>query len=354
MRFGVNGKAAALSSRGILLFSLLASLLVPTAVSFGAASALGRFSAAAADDSPDLRSVKESFNAGDYTSAKKMLQAALEKNKDAAEIYFWLGRCSYELFEFNAASASLERAVQFDPKNSLYHLWLGRADSERADREHSLSLARKVKKEFQTAVQLDPANIAARRDLLEYEIDAPWIAGGDKDDARKQIEAISALDATDGRLARAMYVFHAEKKPAQAGEIYKEILNLRPTSTQPYFEMARFFQHHGYPADLELAIQGAAAVDGKDPRLEYFQGVLQFLQKSDLPAAELHLDNYVSHTPARSNWPSHADAREWLGQVLEAEGKREEAMTQYREALRLEPKRKIARERLKELEKSGG
>ncbi len=339
--------------RTALFFALGASLLCATIPAPLKAGAANQVSTLALNDDAQLRSAMESFDAGDYTTAKKMLQVVLEKNADAAEIHFWLGRCSYELLDFNAASAAFERAIQLKPKTSLYHLWLGRADSERADREHSLSLARKVKKEFQAAVQLDPTNIAARRDLAEYEVDAPWIAGGDKDDARKQIEAIAALDATDGRLARAMYVFHAEKKSAQAEEIYKEVLNLKPPSIQPYFEMARFFQHHGRPADLELALEGAATVDGKDPRLEYFQGVLQFLQKSDLPGAELHLDNYVNHTPPRSNWPSHADAREWLGRILEAEGKRREAMTQYREALRLEPKRKIARERLKELEKSG-
>ncbi len=350
---GLRRKLFRTGCRNTLPIALGAFLLcaaISPSVKGGAAN---RVSTLAVDDAAELRSAKESFDAGDYTAAKKMLQAALEKKADAAEIHFWLGRCSYELFDFNTASADFAHAIQLEPKSSVYHLWLGRADSERADREHSLSLARKVKKEFQTAVQLDPASVAARRDLLEYEIDAPWIAGGDKDDARKQVEAIAALDPIDGRLARAMYVFHAEKKPVQAEEIYKELLNLKPSSIQPYFEMARFFQHHGRPADLEQAIQGAAAVDGKDPRLEYFRGVLQFLQKKDLPGAELLLDNYVNHTPPRSNWPSHADAREWLGRTFEAEGKRMEAITQYREALRLEPKRKIARERLKELEKSG-
>ena len=43
---------------------------------------------------------------------------------------------------------------------------------------------------------------------------------------------------------------------------------------------------------------------------------------------------------------------EWLGRTLEAEGKRTEAIAQYREALRLDPKRKFAHERLSKLEKS--
>jgi tetratricopeptide (TPR) repeat protein len=350
---GLKRKRFAKLCRNAVFLAFRASLLCAPIHIVSEAVAANSHPALAQDDAAKLRSAKESFEAGDYTSASKMLEAALEKNNGVAEIHFWIGRCSYELFDFNMAAADFEQAIQLDLKNSVYHLWLGRADSERADREHSLSLARKVKKEFQAAVQLDPSNIAARRDLAEYEVDAPWIAGGDKDDARKQVEAIAALDAIDGQLARAMYVFHAEKKPAQAEEIYKKLLEQKPPSIQSYFEMARFFQHHGLAADFELAIQGAAAIDATDPRLDYFRGVLQFAQQSDLPGAERRLDNYVNHTPPRSNWPSHADAREWLGRILEAEGKRAEAMAQYREALRLDSKRKIARERLKELEKSG-
>jgi tetratricopeptide (TPR) repeat protein len=308
--------------------------------------------AASQDDPADLRSAKERFDAGDYASARRTLQAALEKSAAGPEIHFWLGRSSYELFDFNSAVASFERAIQIQPKSSLYHQWLGRTYSEKADREHSLSLARKTKKEFQSAVQLDPSNISARRDLAEYEMDAPWIAGGDNDGARKQVEAVAALDPVEGSLARAMYVFHVEKKPAQAEEIYRQVLQQKPQRIEPYFEIARFFQHHGRAVDLGAAIQGAAAIDSSDLRLGYFRGVAEFLENTDLPGAERLLAQYVSSAPQRSNWPFHADALEWLGRTLEAEGKRAEAIAQYREALRLDPRRKFAHERLSKLEKS--
>jgi tetratricopeptide (TPR) repeat protein len=304
------------------------------------------------DDAADLRSAKESFDAGDYVSAQKTLQATLEKSAADPEIHFWLGRSSYELFDFNSAAVSFERAIQLDPKSSLYRQWLGRACSEKADREHSLSLAHKTKKEFQIAVQLDPSNVSARRDLAEYEMDAPWIAGGDKDDARKQVEAIAALDPVEGSLARAQYIFHVEKKPAQAEEFYRQLLRQKPQQIQPYFEVARFFQGRDRPADIELAIQGAASIDASDPRLDYFRGVALFLEGKDLPGAERFLSQYLRMAPQRSNWPFHADALEWLGRTLEAEGKRAEAMAQYREALRLDPRHKSARERLNKLEKT--
>ena len=335
---------------GITFF--FASLFCVAAPFSPALASANRAPASAPDDAADLRSAKESFDAGDYASARKTLQAALEKSPTDPEIHFWLGRSSYELFDFNSAAASFERAIQLQPTSSLYHEWLGQAYSEKADREHSLSLARKTKKEFQSAVQLDPSNVSARRDLAEYDMDAPWIAGGNKDDARKQVEAISALDPVEGSLARAQYVFHVEKKPAQAEEIYRQLLQQKPQRIQPYFEIARFFQGHGRPADIELAIQGAAAIDASDQRLDYFRGVALFLEGKDLPGAERFLSQYVRTAPQRSDWPFLAEALEWLGRTLEAQSKRAEAIAQYREALRLEPKRKIARERLNKLEKS--
>src|SRR5258708_4630110 len=212
-----------------------ASLFCAAAPFSPAFAGANRVPASAPDDAADLRSAKESFDAGDYVSARKTLQAALEKSPDDPEVHFWLGRCSYELFDFNSAVASFERAVQLQPKSSLYHQWLGRAYSEKADREHSLSFARKTKKEFQSAVHLDPANISAHRDLAEYEMDAPCIAGGDRDDARKQVEAISILDPIEGSLARPQYVFHVEKKPAQPEEIYRQGLPQKPPAHQTPF-----------------------------------------------------------------------------------------------------------------------
>jgi tetratricopeptide (TPR) repeat protein len=126
----------------------------------------------------------------------------------------------------------------------------------------------------------------------------------------------------------------------------------KPARIQPYFEIASFFQHRGRPADLKQAVEGAASIDPADPRLDYFRGVALFLEEKDLPGAERSLSNYLRTAPQRSDWPYHADALEWLGRTLEAEGKRAEAIAQYREALRLEPKRKIARERLNKLEKA--
>jgi tetratricopeptide (TPR) repeat protein len=305
----------------------------------------------AGDGSAVVQMAQRQFNAGNYSSAISTLQSAVPQNSNNGEIYYWLGRNYYELRDYDNAISHAEKSVELDGKNSLYHMWLGRAYGEKADREHSFSLAKKVKKEFQEAVRLNPSNIQARRDLQEYDIDAPWIVGGNKDEAREQVEAIAALDPVEGHLARAVLDLELLKKPDLAENEYREVLKAKPTRIEPYFEVATFFVHQNKPADVEVAIQAAATVSPNDPRLGFFRGVSRVLSGSELPRAEEYLKSYLASTPDRSDWPSHAAAREWLGRLYEAEGKKVEAAEQYRAALQLDPGRKAARARLDLLDK---
>jgi tetratricopeptide (TPR) repeat protein len=305
----------------------------------------------AGDVSAILQMAQRQFNAGNYSSAITTLQSAVTQNPNSGEIYYWLGRNYYELRDYNNAITHAEKSVALDAKNSLYHQWLGRAYGEKADREHSFSLAKKVKKEFQEAVRLNPSNIQARRDLQEYDIDAPWIVGGNKDEAREQVEAIAALDPAEGHLARAALDLELLKKPELAENEYREVLKARPARLEPYFEAATFFVRQNKPAEVEAVIQAAALVGPNDPRLGFYRGVSRVLSGTELPRAEEHLKSYLASTPDRSDWPSHAAAREWLGRLYEAEGKNVEAAEQYRAALQLDPGRKEARARLQHLEK---
>jgi cytochrome c-type biogenesis protein CcmH/NrfG len=303
------------------------------------------------DGAAILLAAQRQFNAGNYSSAITTLQSAVTQNPDNAEIFYWLGRNYYELHDFDNAIAQAEKSVQLDGKNSLYHMWLGRAYGEKADREHSFSIAKKVKKEFAEAVQLNPSNIQARRDLEEYDIDAPWIVGGNKDEAKAQVEAIAALDPVEGHLARAVLYMELMKKPELAESEYREVLKAKPNRIEPYLEVASFCVHQNKAADVDVAIQAAAKIAPNDARLGMYRGVWRVIAGTELPRAEEYLKSYLASTPDRSDWPSHASAREWLGRLYEAEGKRAEAAEQYRAALQLDPGRKESRARLQQLEK---
>ena len=62
-------------------------------------------------------------------------------------------------------------------------------------------LARKVKKQLETAVALNPDNLDARSDLLDYYLQAPPLVGGDAAKARAQAQEITKRNAEEGRKA---------------------------------------------------------------------------------------------------------------------------------------------------------
>ena len=208
-----------------------------------------------------------------------------------------------------------------------------------------------MKKEFEDAVSANPSNIAARRDLEEFDLDAPWVVGGNKDEAKAQVDAIAAIDPVQGHLARAAYNAGL-KKPDAAESEYQQALAAKPKTVDPYFDAANYFVKQNKPTQLKAAIDGAAAVNANDPRLAYYRGVYGVLSTIDPSHSEQDLKSYLASTPDRSDWPSHAAAREWLGRLYEAQGKRAEAAEQYRASLQLDPGRKDVKTRLEHLEKS--
>ena len=84
-------------------------------------------------------------------------------------------------------SASAKLRSRLTPLDSEYHLWLGRAYGEKARSMHSIKayeLAKKVRREFERAVELDNGNVDALSDLGEFYTAAPGIVGGDKKKAQ--------------------------------------------------------------------------------------------------------------------------------------------------------------------------
>ncbi len=297
-----------------------------------------------------LQAAQSQFEAGEYSSAITTLQTVIARNPKRADVHYWLGRAYYELHDYDSAIRHGKRCTQLDQRNSLYHQWLGRAYAGKAGRERSLFVALKVQREFEEAVLLNHSNISARRDLQQFYMAAPWIINGSAK-AREMVDAIAAIDAVEGHLARAQLYLKDLKKPDLAENEYILVLDAEPRRLEPYLEIAAFYQDQKNGPAMEATIQKAEQVDPSDPRLAYYRGVAGIITGEDLEAAEKSLKSYLTDTPGRSDWPSHAAANELLGRLYEQEEKLVEAADQYRAALQIDPGRKEARERLERLEK---
>jgi tetratricopeptide (TPR) repeat protein len=257
-----------------------------------------------------IQRAKADFDAGRYADAIKTLSETIQVSPKDPSGYFWLARSYYEQHAYEKAITHAETAVKLAPDNGEYQRWLGRAYGGKAEQSRSFFLARKVKQAFEAAVRLAPRSIEARRDLMQYLVEAPWIVGGSKDKAQEQVQAIAKLDPLEGRLAHGAFL-SAQKKWKEAEAEYLAVADQHPKRLEPFMEAAEFFAGRKDAANLERILAGARQLNVPDPRLNFYHAVVLILRVTDLPVAEKLLSSYLN-VPERSDYPSHNAARQWL------------------------------------------
>jgi tetratricopeptide (TPR) repeat protein len=301
-----------------------------------------------------LQTAQQAYETSDYTKAASLLQDAAASSPQNAEIHLLLAKTYYEMRQHDAAIASAEKAVAIDPQNSVYHEWLGRTYGEKA--EHAgpfsgLSLARKTRKEFETAVRLDERNFSARQALIEFDCSAPGIVGGGEDKAIPQIEKLAALDVAEGHYA-AGNCRRQKKDFAAADAEFTKALQSHPKSINLIYDIGDYAMKHSQPERLTAVANEGETLEPSDPRGGFYRAVALVLTNERSVEAERLLRGYLTHAPVRNNFPHPGDAHDWLGRLYESQSKIQAAIAEYEAALRLDPKGKHAREALKQLRKN--
>jgi tetratricopeptide (TPR) repeat protein len=300
--------------------------------------------------------IERLYNGGLYRQAAEALTAAIQREPQESSLHYWLGRCFYELRDYNRAVSSLERAIALEPDRSDYHDWLGKSYGRKAEEANrftpftSISLAHKTRREFETAVRLDANNLEAQRDLIRYLMNAPGIVGGSEPAAEQRVHALSAVNSIEGELAQAE-LLASRKKFDEANQQYRKILNLKPDRIGVYFEIAEYYRDRGDAGQMSEAVEAGALLAPSDHRLDYYRGIALILGNRNQGEAEKDLRRYLDTVPDNDNVPSHSTTHEWLGKLYDKEGQLDRAAQEYRAALILDPRNKQASEALKALQK---
>jgi tetratricopeptide (TPR) repeat protein len=289
------------------------------------------------------------FDAGHYREAHDALAPEESNNSSDPEVYYWSARCEFEMREFDAAINDAERAISLRPNNSEYHHWLGRAYGRKA--EHSnwfsgVNLAKKTHAEFERAVELDPRNLPAERDLVNFQSQAPGFLGGGEEKARETIEKIASIDPVQAHLAR-KDVYYEHKELDRAEQECRAVLAANPKGVDEYMEVAEFFEHRNNAAGIREALADADRNGVTSARLDYYVGVASAIAGDRYEDGEAALKRYFSDVPQRSAQPSRSDAHLWLGRMYEKQGRRNPAIDEYHEAVKADPNNKAAHEALK-------
>ncbi len=301
-----------------------------------------------------LEEGRRAYEASDYVKAIHALQAAAAKDPQNGEVQLLLAKSYLELQEHDAAIKSAEKAVAIDGKNSVYHEWLGRAYGEKADHASlfsAMSLAKKTRKEFETAVQLDERNFSARQALIEFDCSGTGMVGGGEEKALPHIKQLAEMDAAEGHYAAGNCRRHRKDFTA-ADEEFKKALESNPKSPELIYDIGDHAMKRGQPEQLlEVADVGERAAPG-DPRGKFYKGVALVLKKESAKEAERLLEEYAKKAPMREGYPRPAAAHVWLGRLLEQQSRMEDAKKEFERALALDPRNKAAQEALKRLKKS--
>lgn len=301
-----------------------------------------------------LEAGQRAYEASDYMKAIQALQAVAAQEPQNGAVQLLLTKSYLELQEHDAAIKSAEKAVAIDPQNSIYHEWLGRAYGEKADHTgwppSAISLAKKTGKEFEAAVKLDERNFSARQALVEFDCSAPGLVGGGEEKALPHIQRLAELDAAEGHYATGN-CRRQKKEFAVADEEFTRALASDPKSSELIYDIADYAVKRSQPERLLAVADAGERLTPTDPRGKFYRGVALVLEKENPEEAERLLRAYAKKAPTRMGYPRPAAAHAWLGRLLEEQNKIEEARNEFENALKLDPKNKMAQEAMKRLKK---
>lgn len=337
---------------------------------------------------PAAPSVDQLIDANRFRKAIAVLVASPSQSSQ----YFWqLSRAQLGLGELGPSMDSAEKALAADPKNPAYHVQVaavaGRT-AERASMFKQLSLAKRVKKELDEAIALDPKNPDAIYGLILFSDLAPSFLGGDKEKARSLAEQLTQIAPSRGYLAQATLAHNRKDAAAEETLLYKSV-QADPHSYDAHVAFAVFQNKaNSVPAERAveqadehacqalyieperaeawqiLAEQAASAeslreIDGllavyrkfnpDDLSPAYHAAVILIAAGRDLDAAQALLQRYLE-VPPDGNAPSAGLAHYQLALICEKQGHNDQALSMLRTAVNEDPTLEDARKELKRLD----
>ena len=287
-----------------------------------------------------LQPVSADLTTGKADDAISRLSSSLALNPGDAEAHHLLCRVYYQEERWDDAIHECEIAVRLKPLDSGYHLWLGRAYGEKADKIHSIKaygLAKKVRDEFERAVQLEGGNVDALSDLGEFYTAAPGIVGGGKKKAEgvaQELEQYGPAQAHElkGHLAE------KDKNYTLAEAEFKAAVEASDQPADAWMTLASYYArrrqwdqmlealHAGIDADAKAAKpHGAALVDGA--------GILSRTNQEPQLAIEL-LKLYLASPNKSADSPAF-QVHSQLSRLLEQQGDHDGARQQIEAAAAL-------------------
>ena len=252
----------------------------------------------------EANTAKIFFDNKDYDNAIDWYKKAIEKDENNSDLYFMLGK-SY-MNEINN--------VNFMSKG-IY--------------------ASKAKGNLKTSVEKDPKNIDARYYLASYYFNAPFIGGGDKDEAWVQAEEILKLSPIKGHEIKGQFYMQS-KEYAKAIAEYDKVLDLDPENTHTYYLKGISYQQTKEHDKAYQSFEDALKIDPVTLESLYQVGRNAVFSKKNLDRGIECLIEYLKHNPDKS-LPTLDGAYWRLAQIYQIKGDKIKAKESITKAIKINP-----------------
>ena len=257
---------------------------------------------------------RELYQKTEYKAALAALRP--EQSRDPA-VWQLAGQAHFQLGEYQKAQTWFEKAADAEPQRSEHMHWLGKALGRRAETSSFITAPKyavECRKAFEKAVAIDPKNIEAWSDLLEYYLSAPGFLGGGFDKARAAADAMGKLDPVEKEYAQAKLSEHKEDWTA-AEKHWRAAAELAPKNAGRWIDLATFLARRGRLEESDQAFERAAQAEpAAMPKIWYARAETNIERKRNLVQAKDWLTRYLAATVTPDD-PSKDSARRLLKKI---------------------------------------
>ncbi|MCF6288197.1 MAG: hypothetical protein L3J53_03045 [Proteobacteria bacterium] len=173
----------------------------------------------------DFVEVERSLSTGDKVKAEQWLAQIDKSSTDYNKVDYIKARIALQANKLDDAEGYLDKAIKNYPHADTYNLAGGIYGMQAQDASifFKLGYAKKSKKYLQKAHEADPTNIVYMESLIQFNIQAPGIAGGDSDAVEPLLKKIEKLDNTKAVNLRAQFLAKEEDEATALAYLNKEI-----------------------------------------------------------------------------------------------------------------------------------
>ena len=304
-------------------------------------------------------SIESLIQNGRLTEARRILQQTYDENDEDPQTNYWLAYLAVNDTLYDDAIDFLDAAIDEDENNAEYYFLLGQAYAIKAQNSGGITAAfaaPKIKSNWQKTIELDPNHIGAKWGLFQFYLNAPGVVGGDDEEAKKLADDLAKNDPPRGYNMLAYYYAYVEENYAEADEALMTSLSFDMDD-----DTKRIIINSNTNLLNQLGYRCLSNDDHKNSH-KYFKWAIQLSPDHENPydsmgdyfAAVAKYDSALFYyKKALAIQPKYTVSRYNQGLMMEKLGKKEQAVTIYRNIVKDDPESNYAdraADRLEELE----